>query len=62
MPKYKQTLHIEDHKDYVVVHALTDEGDEVKIWVGGDLEVYFHKGQAKAHVKRKLYTPIKLDK
>lgn len=52
MPEIKEIQHVENHKSYLIVHALTDEGDEVSIFVGGQIEIYYHKGKIKAYVKR----------
>jgi len=38
--------------EYVIVTVLTSEGDEADIWVGGQLEVFYHKGRIKGFVKR----------
>lgn len=52
MPKITKILHLENKDTYAVVHAQTDEGDDVSIWVGGEVQVYLHKGKIKAFVKR----------
>lgn len=52
MPEIKEIQHVENHKSYLIVHALTDEGDEVSVFVGGQIEIYYHKGKIKAYVKR----------
>lgn len=38
--------------EYVTVTVLTDEGEEASIWVGGEIETFFHAGRIKAHIKR----------
>lgn len=42
------------YDDYCVVVALTDDGDEVSIYIGGDVETWFDHAhnRIKAHVKR----------
>lgn len=41
-------------RKYATVTALTDENDEVSIYVGGEIEVWFDPAhnKAKAHIKR----------
>lgn len=40
------------YEDYCVVAVLLDDGTEATIYIGGECEVFFSKGQVKAHVKR----------
>lgn len=57
MPTIKRILHFEDKDSYGVAHVLLDDGTEAQVYIGGDVEVFFHKQTIKAHVKRN-----KLDK
>lgn len=43
---------IEDKETYALVHVLLDDGTEAVTYVGGEVEVFFHKGTVKAWVKR----------
>ena len=40
------------YDDYCIVYVQTDDGSEASIYVGGQVELFFSKGQIKAHVKR----------
>lgn len=39
-------------KKYAVVTVLTSDGDTADIFVGGEIEVFYHKEKIKAYVKR----------
>lgn len=52
MAKITKILHFQNKGDYALVNVLLDDGTEAVCIVGGDCEVYFHKGQIKAYVKR----------
>lgn len=53
MPEIRKIVSVENHKTYLIVWVELDEGDEpYKIYVGGAVEAYHHKGVNKAYVKR----------
>jgi hypothetical protein len=52
MPTIIKILGTENKQEYAIVHVLTSDGDEASVWVGGAVEVYFHKGKIKAFVKK----------
>lgn len=54
MPRIKEILHTDNKGAYALVNVLLDDGEEAVVWVGGEVEVYLHRGIVKAHVKRKL--------
>lgn len=37
---------------YAVATVLTDEGEEARVYIGGDVETFFHGGVIKAHILR----------
>ena len=43
---------VDNRKTYALVHVVLDDGTEATIINGGDCEVYFHKGQVRAWVKK----------
>lgn len=46
---------------YAVATVLTSEGEEARVFIGGEIETFFHSGVIKAHIKRnkpKLDTPM----
>lgn len=40
------------YDDYCIVYVVLDHGGEAAVYVGGDVEEFYHRGQAKAVVKR----------
>lgn len=52
MARIKSIEHVENHKTHLIVHALLEDGEECSIYVGGEVEVFYHKGTIKAYVKR----------
>lgn len=52
MPKIIEVEGMENRGEYAKVHVILEDGTEAEIFVGGDVEVYFHKGQIKAFIKR----------
>jgi len=54
MAKIKKVLRMEKRNDgdYAIVYVQMEDGLEAGIAIGGECEVYFHKGVAKAFVKR----------
>jgi hypothetical protein len=52
MAKIKKVLQVINKGDYALVYVLTEDGDEATIYCGGEVELFFHKGQIKAFVKR----------
>lgn len=52
MSRIKQILGWKNAGEYALVYALTDQGDEVTAIVGGEVEVYLHKGTIRAFVKK----------
>jgi translation elongation factor P/translation initiation factor 5A len=52
MAKIIKILHFRDKEDYALVDVLLDDGTEAQIYIGGNCEVFFHKGQVKAFVKK----------
>lgn len=35
------------------VHVVLDDGTEAEVYIGGSVEVYYHKERIKAYVKRR---------
>lgn len=62
MPRVAEIIGVEKSKKHVVVHILTDEGDTATIWVGGEVDVFYHKGIVKAFVKRRPSIDLIKDK
>lgn len=56
MPKIIEIVGVENKGSYALVHALTNEGDTVEIFVGGVIDIFYHHGVIKAHVKRNKTT------
>ena len=52
MPKIIKILGMDNRKDYAIVHVVLEDGTEATTYIGGDCEVFFHKGQIKAYIKR----------
>ena len=53
MAKIDTIIGMDNHGSYATVHAITDEGDEVQIFVGGDdVEVFFAHEKINAFVKK----------
>lgn len=52
MPKIIKIVGMENRKEYGIVHVILDDGEEANVYVGGSVEVYLHKGQIKAFVKK----------
>lgn len=55
-------LHAENYGEYMVVHVRLDDGEEAQVWVGGEVEVFYHKGTIKAYVKRRKLQQAGVDK
>ena len=58
--KIIEIIGVEKSKKHVVIHAMTDEGDIVKGWWGGEVELWWDEqhGVTKAFVKRKDETKL----
>lgn len=57
MSKIKSILHTEiklrpDGNQYLLVNVLLTDGTEAVVVVGGEVEVFFHRGRIKAFIKR----------
>jgi hypothetical protein len=52
MAKIINILHIQNKGDYALINVLLDDGTEAIVYVGGNVEVFFHKGAIKAFVKK----------
>ena len=39
-------------EDKAVVYVQLEDGEEYQVWVGGEVETFFHRGQLRAHVKK----------
>ncbi len=46
-----------NHDTFATIHVLLDDGMEGVVWVGGEVEAFYHKEKIKVFVKRN-----KLDK
>lgn len=47
-----EVVGLEKRGEFGLVHVVLEDGTEGAVYVGGDVEVYFHKGQIKVFVKR----------
>lgn len=57
MAKVQSIQHTEirlkpDGTQYLLVNVLLDDGTEAQVVVGGQVEVFFHRGVVKAYVKK----------
>lgn len=48
----KEVLGMDNRGSYGLVSVILDDGTEAQVIVGGEVDVYFHKGTVKAHIKR----------
>lgn len=52
MPRIIKIIGLENRQDYGLVHVVLEDGTEATVYIGGEVEVFFHKGQVKAFIKR----------
>lgn len=44
--------HMQNKGTYALINVTLDDGGEAVVAVGGEVEVYFHKGTVRAFVKK----------
>jgi hypothetical protein len=52
MTKIISVIHFQNKGDYALVNVLLEDGTEAQVYIGGECEVFFHKGTVKAFVKK----------
>lgn len=52
MARIKEIVGCENRGKYALVHAILEDGTEVQIYNGGNVEVFFDHGVVKAFVKK----------
>lgn len=50
--KIIKVVGMDNRGDYALVHVILDDGTEGQAIVGGECEVYYHKGQVRVYIKR----------
>lgn len=52
MSRIIKIVRAENKGDRAKITALLDDGTECTIWVGGEVEVFYHQGQVRGFVKK----------
>lgn len=51
--KIKEIVGLDNKGSYGLVHVVLEDGTEATVYVGGQVETFFHKGAIKAFVMRR---------